>query len=45
MLSGIARIWGPPMTAAEVRVFAVSGKVDVDPEGRTPWRRTGRCMR
>lgn len=29
----IAPIWGPPMTAAEMRVFKVIGKVDVDVEG------------
>lgn len=29
----IAPIWGPPMTAAEMRVFTVVGKVDVDVEG------------
>jgi hypothetical protein len=31
----IAPIWGPPMTAAEMRVFTVIGKVDVDVEGTT----------
>lgn len=31
----IAPIWGPPMTAAEMRVFTVVGKVDVDVEGTT----------
>lgn len=29
----IAPVWGPPMTAAEMRVFTVLGKVDVDVEG------------
>ena len=29
----IAPIWGPPMTASEMRVFTVVGKVDVDVEG------------
>ena len=31
----IAPVWGPPMTAAEMRVFTVLGKVDVDVEGTT----------
>lgn len=31
----IAPVWGPPMTAAEMRVFHVLGKVDVDVEGTT----------
>jgi hypothetical protein len=29
----IAPIWGPPMTASELRVFSVIGKTDVDVEG------------
>jgi len=31
----IAPIWGPPMTASEMRVFSVIGKVDVNVEGTT----------
>ena len=31
----IAPIWGPPMTASEMRVFTIIGKVDVDVEGTT----------
>lgn len=31
----IAPIWGPPMTASEMRVFTVIGKSDVDVEGTT----------
>jgi hypothetical protein len=29
----IAPIWGPPMTASELRVFSVIGTTDVDVEG------------
>lgn len=31
----IAPIWGPPMTAAEMRVFTILGKTDVEVEGTT----------
>lgn len=31
----IAPVWGPPMTASEMRVFTVIGKVDVNVEGTT----------
>ena len=31
----IAPIWGPPMTASEMRAFTVIGKVDVNVEGTT----------
>jgi hypothetical protein len=31
----VAPIWGPPMTASEMRIFSVLGRADVDVEGTT----------